>query len=83
MRDKVRTMSGLFNEIVRSIFLVTTGYLLGPLQDSAHLAAAEELLSLSGLLTSKQQHMVRGPHLSLHGVIVVFCSVVFLMICES
>ena len=48
-----------------------TRYLLCPLHDPAHLAAAEELLPLSGLLAPKQQHVVRRPHLSLHRVIVV------------
>lgn len=75
MRDKVRTVPGLFNEM----FHMSAGYLLGPLQDPAHLAAAEELLPLSGLLAPKQQHVVRGPHLGLHGVTVVFSMIMLVV----
>ena len=46
----------------RSILL---HHLFGSLQDPAHLAAAEELLSLPRLLAPKQQHVVCRPHLSL------------------
>ena len=46
----------------RSILL---HHLFGSLQDPAHLAAAEELLSLARLLAPKQQHVVSCPHLSL------------------
>ena len=63
MRDKVSFTSPSVDWI---------HYLLCALHDPAHLAAAEELLPLAGLLAPKQQHVVRRPHLSLNGVIVVF-----------
>ena len=53
-------------EIVWDLFLFHSAHhLFGSLQDSAHLSAAKELLSLPGLLAPKQQHVVCSPHISL------------------